>query len=324
VAVRREQRRREQLQLHVSTRAAAYHVDPWAPWVGGVAPLRGQEHHTGVSRTQWHTRAGVPLPVSRIRRPLFSRGIDAFAGGVYAHAVFVARFFGEVFRPPFHLQELVHQCYEVGYRSLPLITLTGFITGIVFTKQSRPSLAAFGATSWLPSLITIALVRSLAPLITALICAGKVGSSIGAELGSMKVTEQIEAMEVSAINPFKYLVVTRTLATTLMVPVLMVYCCSVGLVGSYLNVNRNESASAASFLKSGFGTISFLDVTSSVGKSFVFGFTIAIIACYQGFNATKGTQGVGRAANTAVVLSMFVVFIEEVVIVQVINWIRYF
>ncbi len=232
------------------------------------------------------------------------------------------RAFIETFRAPFHVRELIKQCYEVGYRSLPLITLTGFITGIVFTKQSRPSLAAFGATSWLPSLITIALVRSLAPLITALICAGKVGSSIGAELGSMKVTEQIEAMEVSAINPFKYLVVTRTLATTFMVPMLMLYCAFVGLVGSFTNVHAKEAVSLAAFVKSGFDSITFLDLGSSVVKTVVYGFTIGIIACYKGFNATSGTQGVGRAANASVVLSMFVIFIEEVLIVQVITWIR--
>ena len=248
--------------------------------------------------------------------------VDAIAANVYDGVTFVARFFSSVVRPPYHFRELVHQCYEVGVKSLPLITLTGFITGIVFTKQSRPSLEAFGATSWLPSLITIALIRSLTPLVTALICTGKVGSSIGAELGSMKVTEQIEAMEVSAVNPFKYLVVTRTLATTLMVPVLMLYCCFVGLCGSFLNVHGNEAVSLSSFIKSGFSTISFLDVWSSVLKSFVFGFTIGIIACYKGFNASNGTQGVGRAANSSVVLAMFVVFIEEVLIVQIINWIR--
>lgn len=214
------------------------------------------------------------------------------------------------------------QCYAVGVKSLPLITLTGFITGLVFTKQSRPSLAEFGATSWLPSLITIAMVRSLAPLVTALICAGKVGSSIGAELGSMKVTEQIEAMEVSAINPFKFLVVTRAFATTVMLPVLALYFCFIGLGGSYLNVHGNESTNLTAFIADGFETISFLDVLSSFAKSFIFGFTIGIISCFEGFNATKGTQGVGRAANTSVVLSMFVVFIEEVVIVQIINWFR--
>ncbi len=121
----------------------------------------------------------------------------------------------------------------IGYKSLPLISLTGFITGMVFTKQSRPSLMEFGATSWLPSLVSIAIVRALAPLITSLISAGRVGSSIGAELGSMRVTEQIDAMEVSAVNPFKYLVVTRVIATTISIPILSFYCAGVGLMGSF-------------------------------------------------------------------------------------------
>ncbi|MCB9680583.1 MAG: ABC transporter permease [Alphaproteobacteria bacterium] len=249
-------------------------------------------------------------------------GLDAALTSVYDAAVFFVRFFTDGIRPPYHPKEVLKQCYEVGVRSLPLIMLTGFVVGVVFTKQSRPSLASFGATSWLPSLITIALVRSLAPLVTALICAGRVGSSIGAELGSMRVTEQIEAMEVSGINPFKYLVVTRTLATTFMVPALMLWCAFVGLCGSYLNVHGNEGTSVASFIKNGFSTISFFDVGSSFAKSFVFGFTIGLVACYKGYHATSGTQGVGRAANASVVMSMFFIFIEEVLIVQIITFLR--
>ncbi len=195
---------------------------------------------------------------------------------------------------------------------------------MVFTKQSRPSLEDFGATSWLPSLIGIALVRALGPLVTALICAGKVGSSIGAELGSMKVTEQIDAMEVSAINPFKYLVVTRVLATTITIPILSLYCSFVGLYGSYVNVHSEEASSLISFYQSAFSTISFLDIFTSVTKALVYGFTIGIVGAYKGFNATQGTRGVGKAANQAVVLAMFLIFIEELIIVQVANWIRYF
>ena len=255
---------------------------------------------------------------------LFSKGVDQYFIDVYKAYKFVARFFKEVLHPPFHLREIINQCYEIGVKSLPLITLTGFITGIVFTKQSRPSLSEFGATSWLPSLISIAIVRALASLITALICAGKVGSSIGAELGSMKVTEQIDAMEVSAINPFKYLVVTRVLASTITVPILGLYCGFVALMGSYFNVHSLETTSIISFFHNGFSTITFLDVFSAIIKSTVFGFTIGIIGCYKGYNALNGTRGVGRAANEAVVLAMFLIFIEEVVIVQMANWIRYF
>jgi len=258
------------------------------------------------------------------RKYLFSKGIDEYFIGVQKAYRFTALFFKEAFKRPFHLREVINQCFEVGLKSLPLITLTGFIVGVVFTKQSRPSLEDFGAASWLPSLIGIAIVRALGPLVTALICAGKVGSSIGAELGSMKVTEQIDAMEVSAINPFKYLVTTRVLATTITIPLLSLYCSFVGLYGSYVNVHSEESSSIISFYQSAFSTISFLDIFTSVTKGLVYGFTIGIVGTFKGFNATQGTRGVGKAANQAVVLAMFLIFIEELVIVQVANWIRYF
>ena len=258
------------------------------------------------------------------RKYIFSKGIDQYFSGVHSAWSFVALFFKEAFKRPFHLREVINQSFEVGLKSLPLITLTGFIVGVVFTKQSRPSLEDFGATSWLPSLIGIAIVRALGPLVTALICAGKVGSSIGAELGSMKVTEQIDAMEVSAINPFKYLVVTRVLATTITIPILSLFCSFVGLYGSYINVHSQESSSIISFYQSAFSTISFLDIFTSVAKATVYGFTIGIVGAYKGFNASQGTRGVGKAANQAVVLSMFLIFIEELIIVQLANWIRYF
>jgi phospholipid/cholesterol/gamma-HCH transport system permease protein len=262
------------------------------------------------------------MAIYNTNKYFFSRGIDEYFTGIHHGYKFSALFFKEVFKKPFHLREVINQCYEVGLKSLPLISLTGFIIGIVFTKQSRPSLEEFGATSWLPSLIGIAIVKALGPLVTALICAGKVGSSIGAELGSMKVTEQIDAMEVSAINPFKYLVVTRVCATTLIIPVLTLYCSFVALYGSYINVHTEETSSIISFYQNAFKTITFLDVFTSVSKSIVFGFTIGIVGCYKGFNATQGTRGVGKAANKAVVLAMFLIFVEEIVIVQVSNWFR--
>lgn len=253
-----------------------------------------------------------------------SKGLDRYFEGIEKSYRFVLLYFRQAFRPPFHFREIVNQCFEIGLRSLSLITLTGFIIGMVFTKQSRPSLEDFGATSWLPSLIGIAIVKALGPLVTALICAGKVGSGIGAELGSMRVSEQIDAMEVSAINPFKYLVVTRVTATIIAIPILSFYCIVVGLLGSYVNVNMEESTSFIAFFENSFSTIHFLDLFTSVTKSIFFGFTIGIIGCYKGFNATQGTQGVGRAANEAVVTAMFLIFIEEIVIVQVSNWIRYY
>ena len=238
------------------------------------------------------------------RQHLISSKIDSFFLDLNNAFQFVTRFFKEVFKPPYEFKEIIKQCFEVGYKSLFLITLTGFITGLVFTKQSRPSLSEFGASSWLPSLVAIAIVRALAPLVTALIAAGKVGSNIGAELGSMKVTEQIDAMEVSAVNPFKFLVVSRVLATTLMIPLLMCYTGGVAMLGAYINVHQNEMTSFVSFFQAAFDKISFLDIFSSFIKSIVYGFTIGIVGCYKGFNASNGTEGVGRAANSSVVLSI--------------------
>ena len=249
-------------------------------------------------------------------------GINGFFLNLYNVYKFIARFFKQAVSPPYEFKELMNQCYQVGYKSLPLISMTGFITGIVFTKQSRPSLATFGAASWLPSLISIAIIRALAPLVSALIAAGKVGSNMGAELGSMRVTEQIDAMEVSATNPFKFLVSTRILAITLMLPILVLYMGFVGMMGSYLNIHLTEQTSLTAFFKSAFSTISFLDIFSSVLKAAFYGFTIGVAGCYQGYHAQNGTQGVGKAANTAVVISMFLIFIEELLIVQVINAIR--
>jgi len=242
-----------------------------------------------------------------------------FFEGIYLVGCFISRFFKELFIPPYEWKEIIRQCYEVGCKTLPLISLTGFITGIVFTKQSRPSLSEFGATSWLPSLVSIAIIRALAPLVTSLIMAGKVGSSIGAELGSMKVSEQIDAMEITATNPFKYLVVSRVLACTCMLPLLVLYSGTVSLLGSYINIHAMELTSYRAFLHEAFAKISFLDLFSSIIKSSLYGFTIGIISCYKGYNASNGTVGVGKAANQAVVFSMFAIFLEETIVVQFIN-----
>lgn len=248
--------------------------------------------------------------------------LSAFFLEIYSIYKFIGRFFKELFVPPYEWKEVVRQCYQVGYKSLALISLTGLVTGIVFTKQSRPSLADFGAESWLPSLVSIAIIRALAPLVTALITAGKVGSNIGAELGSMRVTEQIDAMEVSGTNPFKYLVVTRVIATSLMIPMLMLYFAALSMLGGFINIHSNEHTSFQAFIENAFKSIAFLDFIASIIKSVVFGFTIGIVACYNGYYTSQGTQGVGRAANSSVVAAMFIIFVEEITIVQITNWFR--
>jgi phospholipid/cholesterol/gamma-HCH transport system permease protein len=232
-------------------------------------------------------------------------------------ARFTGRFFVEVFKPRFELTEFLRQCFYIGNKSLPLVSITAFIMGLVITMQSRPTLVEFGAEAWLPKMISVSLVREIAPVITALICAGKIGSGIGAELGSMKVTEQIDAMEVSGTNPYKFLVVTRVMATTLMIPLLAILADGISLYGGYLGCNIHGMVSWDLFWNQVFDTLAYADVMPSLLKTFFFGFVIGIIGCYQGFNSKKGTEGVGQSANSAVVISSLLVFILDLLAVQI-------
>ena len=231
--------------------------------------------------------------------------------------LFTLRFFKEVFTPPFEIKEFIRQCYVIGYKSLPLVGITGFIMGLVLTLQSRPTLAEFGAESWLPGMVALSLIREISPVITALICAGKIASGIGAELGSMKVTEQIDAMEVSGINPYKYLVVTRILAATLMIPILVIFADVVGIMGGYVGINIHSDVNLFRYFDKVLASLDFLDILPATIKTFFFGFFIGLIGCYKGFTAANGTESVGRAANSAVVAASLTIFIIDMLAVQI-------
>lgn len=232
-------------------------------------------------------------------------------------SLFIKRIFRETFSRHFELKEFLNQCFAIGYKSLPLIAITGAIMGMVLAIQSRPSLAKFGAVTLLPGMVAVSILREIAPVITALICAGKVGSGMGAELGSMKVTEQIDAMEVSATNPFKYLVVTRVLAATLMVPILVIFADAAGLFGSWIGVNIKGNVSLVLFLSQSFHSLDFIDFFPALIKSVVFGSVIGITGCYKGYTAGRGTESVGIAANSAVVVSSVLVIIVDLIAVQI-------
>lgn len=232
---------------------------------------------------------------------------------------FTGRFFKEVISPPIEFQEFLKQCYMVGYKTLPLVAMTSFIMGMVLTLQTRPTLVDFGAVSLMPSMVGISIVREIGPVITALICAGKVGSGIGAELGSMRVTEQIDAMEVSGSNPFKFLVVTRILATTVTLPVLVILGDAVGLWGSFLVENLKGSVSFILFFNLVFDYLTYGDLMPSIIKSFFFGFAIGSIGCYKGYYAERGTVGVGLAANAAVVITSMLLFFIDFLAVLVVD-----
>ena len=232
-------------------------------------------------------------------------------------SLFTGRYFRETFKRPFEFKELLRQCYNMGNRSLLLVVITGFIIGLVLTLQTRPTLMEFGAVSWMPSMVSISIVREIGPIITALVCAGRIGSGIGAELGSMRVTEQIDAMEVSGTNPFKYLVVTRVLAVTLMLPLLVIIGDAIAIFGSFLVENIKGNVSFILYFSQVFDALEFGDVIPATIKSFFFGLAIGIVGCFKGFYCEKGTEGVGKAANSAVVFTSLLLFIIDFIAVFV-------
>jgi phospholipid/cholesterol/gamma-HCH transport system permease protein len=231
--------------------------------------------------------------------------------------LFIIRVIKETFSRSFEFKEFFRQCFQIGYKSLPLVSVTGFIMGLVLTIQSRPVLVDFGAVNALPGMVAISIIREMGPVITALICAGKIGSGMGAELGSMKVTEQIDAMEVSSTNPMKFLVATRVLAATLMVPVLILYADGLGILGAWAGVNIKGNVSFVLFISQAFSPVDFIDFLPAVLKSFFFGAVIGLVGCYKGFNAGRGTESVGIAANSAVVLASLLVIIVDLIAVQI-------
>lgn len=233
--------------------------------------------------------------------------------------IFMGRFFTETFKRPFEYKEFLRQCYYMGNRSLFLVAITGFIIGLVFTLQSRPTLQQFGAVSWIPAMVSVSIIREIGPIITALICAGRIGSGIGAELGSMRVTEQIDAMEVSGTNPFKYLVVTRVLATTFMLPILVFFGDAIAIYGSYLVENLKGNVSFLLYFNQVFNHLVFSDLIPSTIKTFFFGFAIGLVGCFKGYYCKKGTAGVGIAANSAVVISSVLLFIIDFIAVFLTN-----
>lgn len=229
--------------------------------------------------------------------------------------LFMYRFFRNLFRLNFEWEEFMRQCYMIGYRSLPLVAVTGFIIGFVITLQSEPTMKEFGAESYIPRMVAISLIREISPVVIALICAGKISSGIGAELGSMQVSEQIDAMEVSGSSPVQYLVVTRILACVIMVPLLTILADAVGFLGSFTGLNLTEDVSTILFFNKAFDAVEFGDLLPAVFKTIFFGFAIGFIGCYKGYNSNRGTESVGVAANSAVVsASLWIIVIDGIAV----------
>jgi phospholipid/cholesterol/gamma-HCH transport system permease protein len=243
--------------------------------------------------------------------------VNKFLINVADISIFLTRVVGNTFSRGFEFNEFLKQCFQIGNKSLGLISITGIIIGLVLTIQSRPVLVDFGAESMLPGMVAISIIREMGPVITALICAGKIGSSMGAELGSMRVTEQIEAMEVSSTNPFKFLVVPRVLAATFMLPLLALYANALGIFGSWAGANIKGDVNLVLFITQAFSSVGFSDLFPSVIKTFFFGLVIGLVGCYKGFNAGRGTESVGIAANSAVVMASLLVIVVDLIAVQI-------
>jgi phospholipid/cholesterol/gamma-HCH transport system permease protein len=233
--------------------------------------------------------------------------------------VFTARLVKSIVTPPYHFRELVQQMHEVGTRSLPLVVLASAATGVVLSLQTRESLVRFGAKALLPVVIVMTIIKESGPIITALVVSGRVGAGIGAQLGSMKVTQQIDAIEASAVNSFKLLVVTRVVACILVLPLLTIVADFSGILVGWMANAVIEPVSLARFLGDGFKQVTFRDLLPATGRTAVFGFLIGLLGCYQGMRTTGGTEGVGRSATSAVVLSSLFVIVADVVLVRLIQ-----
>ncbi|OXA67056.1 ABC transporter permease [Flavobacterium aquatile LMG 4008 = ATCC 11947] len=231
--------------------------------------------------------------------------------------LFLTRVFKNTFSRGFEFKEFLKHCFQIGNKSFALISITGTIIGLVLTIQSRPILIKFGALNMLPNMVAISLIREMGPVITALICAGKIGSSMGAELGSMRVTEQIDALEVSSANPIKYLIVPRVLAATLMIPLLSIFAITMGILGGWIGANIKGDLNFVLYISQAFGKVEFMDLIPAITKTFFFGAVIGLVGCYKGYNAGRGTESVGIAANTAVVTASFLVILVDLIAVQI-------
>ena len=231
-------------------------------------------------------------------------------------------FFWQVARaavtPPFEFRELFRQLDEIGSKSLPLVALAGAATGVVLSLEARYSLTRFGAKSLLPAAIVFSVIHETGPIITGLVVSGRVGAGIGAELASMKVTEQIDAIEASAVNPYRLLAATRILACILMLPLLTLAGDACGLVMGWAAQALVEPLSLHQFINSGFNGADFNDLLPPTLKTAVFGLIIGLIACFQGMRTRGGAAGVGRAATSSVVLSSLFVILADVVLVKII------
>ena len=239
----------------------------------------------------------------------------AFVGALSA---FGARAGVEAFRPPYEPREIARHLYQFGFRSAPLIVTAGAAIGVVLSMHTRASLERFGAEAMIPAGLAIALIRETGPLTAGLLVSGRVGAGIGAEIGAMKVTEQIDALEANAVDSFKYLAVTRIIALMIAMPVLTLMMDFAGIAGGYLAEAAVSGMSWNLYFERAFTYITFSDLIPATLKTVVFGYLIAVAASYLGFTTSRGTEGVGEASTRSVVMGSMLIILSDVVLVKII------
>ena len=248
-------------------------------------------------------------------KPSIIRTFVSEAGLISAFAM---RAFRVTFQPPFELRELAHQVYLAGWRSLPLVMTSGLAIGVVLSMHTRATMERFGAQALIPAALAIAMISETGPLMTGLLVSGRVGAGIGAELGGMRVTEQIDALESLAVDSFHYLAVTRIIACMIALPILTTVLNFSGLIGGFLAETAISNVSLRLYLHQAFAGIGFLDYTLPTLKTVVFGFIIGTISSYLGYTTTGGSEGIGRASTRSVVLSSMLLLVINVLLVRII------
>ncbi len=258
-------------------------------------------------------------------RPALEDDVLAFAKPLHSMVEWVGdlglfgwRVAKAIFSRPFEGREFLRQLDVIGAKSLLLVALAGASTGVVLSLQTRDSLTRFGAKSLLPAVIVFSLIKETGPIITGLVASGRVGAGIGAELGAMRVTEQIDAMEASAVDPHKYLVATRVLACIVAMPLLTVAADFFGVLMGWVTTTLSEPMPLRLFLSNGFRHVTFGDILPTTFKTAIFGLIIGVVSCFQGMRTTGGTEGVGHSATSSVVLSSLFIIVADVLLVRLI------
>jgi phospholipid/cholesterol/gamma-HCH transport system permease protein len=264
------------------------------------------------------SRGGTAVAAAELLIDRAGRVVLSFFVTAGALAVFAGRALFDAFRPPYDFTEILRHLHQFGLRSAPLIVTSGFAIGVVLSMHTRASLERFGAEAMIPAGLAIALIRETGPLTAGLLVSGRVGAGIGAELGAMRVTEQIDALEASAVDAFKYLVVTRVIACMIAMPLLTTMMNFSGVLGGYVSEAVQSGMPWQLYLDRSFMYIGFSDLIPATLKTIVFGFVIAIVGGYLGFTTQGGTEGVGNASTRSVVMASILIILSNVILVRII------